>query len=216
MSSTKTIWVIDDNDEYRETICAGLQMESNLVASGFRSVEDALRQLSRTRDVPQVILLDIGLSGMSGIEAMPLILSKSPTSRIIMLTVDGREESIVKALRCGASGYVQKCEGLNAVAQSIRCTELKRNYLDSLSLTTVVTRIGRNKQPRRDFRLSLRESEIVQMIVAGMSRKEIASRLHLGYGTVISHYENIYKKLNVHKLSDLVSTALREGLVENL
>lgn len=174
------------------------------------SVEDLLRQLDEAL-APQVLLLDIGLPGISGTEALPLLKERYPTMEVIMLTAYEDTEHIYQALCCGATGYMAKHTPL---------PELKAAVLEVARGGAPMSR-GVGRKLLAHFRptptthvglLTPREQQVLQGIVDGLSDKEISLRLDLATPTIHTHVKHVYKKMQVKSRAQLLSQHLR-GLI---
>jgi DNA-binding NarL/FixJ family response regulator len=174
------------------------------------SVENLLHQLTYAL-APQVLLLDIGLPGMSGLEALPLLKIKYPSMEIIMLTAHEDTNNIYQALCCGATGYMAKHTPL---------VELKTAVLDvvqggapmSRAVSRKILSHFRPTPTTHSELLTPREGHVLQGIVDGLSDKEISQRLTLSTLTIRTHVKHIYRKMQVNSRTQLLSQHMR-GLV---
>jgi DNA-binding NarL/FixJ family response regulator len=207
-----TVWLVEDNETFRNTIARALKRVSTLDCSHrFASAEEALEVLEEGL-VADVILLDVELPGINGIEAIRRIKSICPSTRIIMLTVFDSHDKIFKALCAGASGYLLKTSPAEKIVESINevhnggapmTPQVARSVLDMFSRLTL---------PHQDYGLTSREQEILKLMSQGLIKKEIADQLSLSYHTVDTHLRNIYTKLHVHTRTGAVAKALKERL----
>jgi DNA-binding NarL/FixJ family response regulator len=206
------VWLVEDNHSFRQTIVRVLKQSQDLdCARHFGNSEAALEELSHGA-VPDVILLDVELPGLNGLEAVKQIRSISPSTRVIMLTVFDDHEKIFKAICAGASGYLLKTSPMEKIIDSVR-----EAYSGGAPMTPQVARsvldmFMKNASPHKDYGLTVREQEILQLITEGLIKKEIADKLTLSYHTVDTHLRNIYTKLHVHTRTGAVSKALKERL----
>ncbi len=211
----KDIWIIDDHAVIRRTLVA-LMREAAGIRSvlSFSSAEDAHEAL-RAAGVqkPALVLLDIGLKGMSGLEAIPILKGFLPEACIVVLTVFEDDEKLFKAICAGASGYLLKTQSsdeiLRAVGEALDggapvSPRLARRMMEMFAALV---------PPRQDYGLSLREREVLQLIVDGLLKKEIAGRTGLSIHTVDAYLRRIYEKLHVQSRSGAVTKALRERLL---
>ncbi len=213
MPDATAIWIIEDEEIFRDLLVDGLSMDQTYSLRSFASCEAAIDVMEKEQAAPDVVLLDIYLPGMSGMAGISELKKRAPRSKIIMLTMDGSEETIIKALRNGAFGYVAKASGLDNVQQAIERSMDSERYLDPQSLTKVLGKLFDGHMPSNKYNLSERELEVLAMITSGLSRDEIAERLNVSTSTITFHYRNIYTKLGEHKLSAVVKKAILEGLV---
>lgn len=207
-----TVWLIEDNDAFRRTVARILSQFPGLECSRhFSNSEDALEALVEGT-VADVVLLDVELPGMNGLEAVKRIKSISPATRVVMLTVFDSHEKIFKAICAGASGYLLKTSPAEKIVESIR-----EAYAGGAPMTPQVARsvldmFSRLSTPHEDYRLTRREQNILELMIEGLIKKEIADRLSLSYHTVDTHLRNIYTKLHVHTRTGAVAKALKERL----
>lgn len=166
------------------------------------SVEDFLKAHSNLNKTPDVLLLDINLLGMSGIEGIPLILDKLPKVDIIMLTTFEDNDSIFKALCAGACSYLSKKTRLKKIQEAVEVVYDGGSYMSP----SIARKIVNNYAPKRNqpSGLTPRQKEIVDEIVAGKSYKMIADHLFVSLDTVRSHIKNIYKTLEINSKAELI------------
>ncbi len=203
--------IIEDHIGFRESVTYMLSATEGFSCIGsFGSVEEALKKMSE----PDVILCDINLPGMSGIEAVPKLKSKFPDSKIIMLTVFEDDGNVFKAIIAGADGYVLKKTAPIRLLQAIEDAAAGGS-----PMTPTIARQALNLFKERvphakgEGVLSDREQEILSCLVKGMNNDEIAEKLFISRTTVRNHIRHIYEKLHVHSKSQAVVKALQEGLV---
>lgn len=200
-SSTRIVMIEDD-----ETIRSGYtyilnSQEGFAVVNSYSSAESAIKNIEQ--DAADVILLDISLTGMSGIDAIDDLRKKSPSSYIIMLTVYEDPELIFKALAKGASGYLTKNSPTKKTVEAIKEVIKGGGPMSPNVARLVISSFQKNKNSP----LSKRETEILEHIANGKSGTRIASELFIDNETVKSHIKNIYAKLNVNSKADAIKTA---------
>lgn len=207
------VWLVEDNVLFRETITDLLNEAEGLrCALACGSCEEALDALEHGH-LPQVILMDIGLPGMSGIEGVSRITTLAPTVPVIMLTVHQDNDKIFKALCAGASGYLLKTVPPREILRAIDQARAGGAPIDAQIARRVLDMFTRLAAPRADYGLSDREREILQHLTGGQTKKAIAEALFLSPHTIDGHVRNIYAKLQVHTRSGAVAKALRENLI---
>ena len=169
------------------------------------SVENFLEKISKLVETPDVLLLDINLLGMSGIEGIPLLLEKMPEIDIIMLTTFEDNDSIFKALCAGACSYLSKKTPLKKIQEAVEVVYDGGSYMSPSIARKIVNRYA----PKRNTVaiLTKRQKEIVDGIVFGKSYKMIASDLFISLDTVRSHIKNIYKALKINSKVELIRKA---------
>lgn len=200
--------LVEDDDEIRETIKLLINnAEGFKCISDFRSCEDAIPELQN--DSPDVLLMDITLPGMSGIEGVRILNEKIPNLDIIMLTVHKSDEVIFDSLCAGACGYLMKNTPPNKLIDAIK------EVVDGGSpmSTSIARKVITSFRVAKESPLTRRETEVLTELCKGKSYKTIADTLHVSEDTVHFHIKNIYKKLQVHSKSEAVAKAIKEKLV---
>lgn len=207
------VWLIEDNQNFRTTLSRVVNgMTGMKCANQFSNAENALDAL-HAGAVPDVVLLDVGLPGLNGIDAIKEIKTLSPTTRIVMLTVFDDHEKVFKAVCAGASGYLLKPSNTASIVRSIKeaisggapmTPQVAKSVLDMLSGRTA---------PKPVQILTSREQSVLRLMSQGKGMKGIAEELDLSYHTVDSHLRNIYAKLHVHTSTAAVAKAVKEGLL---
>ncbi len=198
---TKVLIIEDD-----ETIRNGFtylinESDSYRVVKAYANVESALPHIKE--DDPHVILLDIELPGMKGLDAIPKIRQLVPSAHILMLTVYDNEENVFKALSRGAAGYLTKNDSTDKIIDAIR-EVMDGGAPMSMNIAKMVIRSFHRNQ---NSPLTKRETEILEQVANGKSRSKIAKEMFIDLETVKSHIKNIYSKLNVHSREDAIKEA---------
>ncbi|MCE3260097.1 MAG: two component transcriptional regulator, LuxR family [Bacteroidetes bacterium] len=194
--------IIEDDKTIREGFAYLINATSKFnVISSYSNVEEALLKLQANN--PQVILLDIELPGISGIDAIPKIKSILPKTHILMLTVYDTEDLVFKALTNGASGYLTKNSNTEKIVDAIQ-EVMDGGAPMSMNIAKIVIK---SFHKNRNSPLTKRETEILEQIAEGKSRSKIAKDLFVDLETVKSHIKNIYSKLNVHSREDAIRQA---------
>lgn len=206
------VWLVEDNALYRETITDVVDAVSRHTISAFGSVEAALDAL-REGALPDVVLMDIGLPGQSGVEGAQAFQQQAPAVPVVMLTVHQDTDTIFRALCAGASGYLLKTATPEAIVAAIAEVRAGGAAMDAQIARRVLDLFAVRLAPQTDYGLSDREQEILHQLVDGLTKKQIAERIHLSPHTIDGHIRNIYAKLHVHSRSEVVAKALRERLV---
>ncbi len=212
-SSAIKVAVIEDHREYREYLTALLNGTDGFqCAESFHSMEDALRRLAF--NLPDIVLADIGLPGMSGIEGIRILKDKHPQLLLLTLTVYEDDERIFDALCAGASGYLLKKTPPARLLESLRET-VHGGAPMSPEIARRVVQLFREIRPpdRADYQLTPHETRILKMLVEGHNYKTAAAELAVTPSTINFHLRNIYEKLQVHSKTEAVVKALRNRLV---
>jgi DNA-binding NarL/FixJ family response regulator len=207
-----TVWLVEDNHTFRQTVARVLNQSPGLeCAHDFCNAEEALAALEGGA-VADVILLDVVLPGLNGIETVKRIKSISPATHVVMLTVFDDHDKIFKAICAGASGYLLKTSPVEKIIESIREVHAGGAPMTPQVARSVLEMFGRVSLPQQNYGLTARERRILELMTQGLIKKEIADQLALSYHTVDTHLRNIYTKLHVHTRTGAVSKALKERL----
>jgi len=209
--------IVDDHAVVRTGLRMLLEGESDIEIVGeAENASDALNQISQLN--PDVILMDIGLPDMSGIEATRKIKQLAPDTAVVALTIHEDEEYFFKMLDAGASGYVPKRAAPEELLTAIRVTAQGEVYLyPSLAKLLVKDYLTQSLQPKKQATLdglTPREHEVLTLLADGASNNEIADQLSISPKTVSRHRENIMRKLNLHSRAELVKYAIRKGIIQ--
>jgi DNA-binding NarL/FixJ family response regulator len=207
------VWVIEDNDEMRATLVEVIDSDPEMMCSlNFARCEDALAAL-KNESPPQIILMDIGLPGMSGIEGVRRIHSISPATQFIMLTIYEDDAKVFESLCAGANGYLLKVGSTEKIIAAIKEVQAGGAPMNAHIAKKVLAMFTKVVSPQADYALTEREKEILNLLVAGKQQKQIADQLFLSPFTIATHMKNLYAKLHVHSRSEAVAKALRERLL---
>ena len=208
-----TLWLIEDNATFRASLARGLERTGRFNCTGsFASAEAALIEIP-VAEKPQAVLLDVGLPGMDGIAAMSRLREKLPGTALIVLTVFEDEDKIMRAICAGAQGYLLKTAPVSEIAAAIDDVLTGGSPMNSRIARRVLEIFSRLVPQQKDYGLTAREKEILQQMVGGHIKKEIATRVGLSVHTVNTHMRNIYEKLQVNTVNGAVAKALKERLV---
>lgn len=207
--------------EDHEILRDGLRLMLTRMHDGFDVVGEASdgREAVRLAEelAPDVVVMDITMQGLNGIEATRQILQARPEAKVLGLSGHSDHRYISEMLKAGALGYITKCAAFDELADAIRAVAGGRRYLDSKGAEAVfddyVRRLSCKPEstPSRT-ELSGREREVLQLIAEGRSTKEIAAALHISVKTVETHRLQVMRKLDIHTVAGLTRYALREGI----
>jgi len=216
MTKKIRIMLIEDYPGYREIVELALGQEPDMeLISQFGTAERAVRDLlDHVPNHPDIILLDLNLPGISGLEAIPHFLASLPGARIIVLTQSNREADILQAIMLGASGYILKSATVKQLTEGIRTVMAGGAALDAKVAKFVLSTL-KNNFPKRDIEqlLTEREMEIITLLAEGRVKKEIAERLGISIFTVVTHVTHIYEKLNVKNAPAAIAKAFQKGIL---
>ena len=206
------IAIYDDNPQRRGSLEALLKLEPELVWVGsFPNCENILEDMESMQ--PDLILMDIEMPVVGGIEGVALIKANFPHIKIIMQTIFEDEEKIFAALQAGADGYVLKSSSPEKLLQSIDDVSRGGAYLTPSVALRVMKHFNQVASVKEEFNLSIREQEVLALLTDGNSYKMVAIKLGISYFTVNSHVKKIYEKLQVHSVTEAVSVARKNKLV---
>jgi DNA-binding NarL/FixJ family response regulator len=215
MPETVHVWLIEDHKTYGERLARALNRVDGIDCSQrFTACEDAFAALT-TETPPQVVLLDVGLPGMSGIEGIARLRQLAPRMAIVILTVFEEDDKIFRAICAGASGYLLKTSSVEDIASAIRSAaaggspinpHIARRVLEMLSSKA-------SEPPQRDYGLTPREQEILQLLVQGHTIKEVAAQLGISFYTADEYIRSVYEKLQVRSRGSAIAKAVHEGIV---
>ncbi len=210
------IMLVEDHAGYRETIAIALEQSDNMqLGSQFGTAEIALRALQNTASPkqPDVILLDLNLPGMSGLEALPWIKGYAPNSEVIILTQSDNAADVTRAISEGAAGYLLKSATFKEITEGIETVMEGGATLDPEVARFIINTLRSQPKPTPPEKtLSEREMEVLELIGQGLAKKEIASELKISVTTVAYHVQHIYEKLEVPNAPAAVDRAHRLGL----
>lgn len=217
MNKKISIMLVEDNPDYREVLELAIETEPTMELAGtFGAAEIALRSLldkDNTRS-PEIILLDLNLPAMSGIEALPWFNKHAPDTKIIILTQSNAEADVIAAIEQGAAGYLLKSSTVAQIKKSIR-NVLKGDAPLDAGVAKYILEALQNKtlKNKLDRELSPRELEVINLLSKGLVKKEIGDKLNITYGTVATHIRSIYDKLNVINAPSAISKAYEAGIL---
>jgi DNA-binding NarL/FixJ family response regulator len=194
--------IIEDDETIRNGFSYLINASENYtVVNAYANAEDALQKI--VADKPQVILLDIELPGIKGIDAIPKIKNILPKTHILMLTVYDNEENVFNALSKGAAGYLIKSDSTEKIMDAIQ-EVVDGGAPMSMNIAKIVIR---SFHKNHNSPLTKRETEILEQVANGKSRSKIAKQMFIDLETVKSHIKHIYVKLNVHSREDAIKEA---------
>ena len=213
------VWIIEDDASFRDTLQVLLERTSGLAfGHGFESVEEMLAWTdagaapAQDEDRPDVLLLDVNLPGMTGIQGIGDLKARLPDTQIVMLTIRDESSSIFEAFQQGASGYLLKNAPVDRIVAAVREAH-KGGMIMPPAVARTVLGFFQQQAPTRDYGLTDRERDVLREMVNGRTQKEISEALFVSPSTVSTHVQHIYAKLHVHSGTEAVAKAVRERLV---
>lgn len=217
MENKIRVMLVEDNREYRDVIDLALSRDADLeLMSEFVTAEIALRSVQGNQpDLPDVVLLDLRLPGMGGLEALPFFKEAMPKAKVIILTQSDSEADVLRSISLGAEGYLLKSSTLNEIKEGIRLVAKGGATIDPKLAKYIVSTL-KEKLPKEELKMALseREMQVLVYISQGLVKKEICDRLGLSYSTIDTHVRHIYEKLDVRNAPAAVSKAFRLGLFD--
>jgi DNA-binding NarL/FixJ family response regulator len=205
--------LIDDHPIVRQGLRNLLQAEPGFTVVG--EADDGISGVELVQRVnPDVLVVDLMMPGLNGLDLIKQVLKKLPKLRILILSMQSADSYVVEALNCGAVGYVLKETGPSEIVQAIRTVVAGNRYLSpKLSERVFNTSLGTRKVIDPYETLTPREREILHLIIEGNTSQQIAKRLVLSPRTVELHRSRIMKKLDLHNQTDIFRYALERGLL---
>jgi len=207
------IWLVEDNETLRKTVARVLARQKDMdCTQQYDRCEDALQALV-DGERPDVILFDLGLPGMSGIEGIKRIKAVLPEIEMLVFSVFEDNEKVFDAICAGASGYLLKSSSMGEIPDAIREVLAGGAPINARIARSVLDMFSNLAPESKDYGLTERETEVLEQMVGGLTKKEIADQLNLSFHTVDKHIRGIYSKLHVNTMTGAVAKALKEGLL---
>ena len=178
---------------------------------GFSTFEESLATLTKAT-APDIVLLDVGLPGITGIEGIAPLKAAAPDVQILILTAFEDDDRIFRAICAGASGYLLKTSTSAEIATAVAEIQRGGSPMTPRIARRVLEMFAKANPPKRDYGLSPREQEILQLLVQAKTVKEAAADLGISFHTADEYIRSVYTKLQVHTRSGAVAKALKEGL----
>lgn len=207
------IVIAEDHALFRSGLKQILSLEKNLNVEGEAgSSEEAFILCAKLN--PDLLLLDISLPGMNGIEAIPRFREICPQMKILIISMHGNAEYVRSAFKAGANGYLLKTADSNEFFLAIQTVLAGNQYVSTELTSSVITMFLHNEREENLLEtLTAREQEILVCVAKGMSNKEIAQELVIAEKTVITHRTNFMRKLSLHNVREIVMFAIRHNLI---
>ena len=208
------VLVVDDQMLFRTGLCSLLAADQRVnvigqAADGGEEVKEAIRLK------PDVVLMDLRMPNIDGIEATRQIVERVPAAKVLILTTFESDTQVLQALKAGASGYVLKDSSATEIVNSIVAVMSGERVMSSAVANRVLEMLTGNTTPKEFYDgLTDREVEILRLLAGGIGNKQIAYRLKISEKTVRNHVSNMYEKLGIYDRTQAVLYAVRKGLVE--
>lgn len=213
-SKVARVLLVDDQTLFRTGLSRLLGEDSRVEIIG-QAVDgsDAVKQAEKLK--PDVILMDLKMPNLDGIEATRQIIAANPAAKVLILTTFETDNHVIQALKAGASGYVLKDSQVGSIVSSILAVASGERVMASAVANRVLEMVSGTSTPKEFYDgLTVREVEILRLLATGMANKQIAYRLTISEKTVRNHVSNMYEKLGIYDRSQAVLYAVRKGLVE--
>jgi DNA-binding NarL/FixJ family response regulator len=213
------VLIVDDHALFRRGLELVLAVEPDLEVVG--EAGDGIAAIDMAAELaPDVVLMDVRMPGLGGIEATRRIRTEQPITKVVMLTVSEDEEDLFDAIRAGATGYLLKELSIEEVADTVRAVARGQALVSPSMATKLLTEFNllsrRVAEQHGDApRLTDRELEVLRLVAKGMSNKEIAAELVIAENTVKNHVRNILEKLELRTRMEAAMFAVREKLIDN-
>ncbi|MDI1313869.1 response regulator transcription factor [Prosthecobacter sp.] len=207
------LWIIEDHKTYGERLVKALnRLDGITCTQRFTACEDAFAALA-TEPAPQVLLLDVGLPGMNGIDGITRLRQLAPSTAIVILTVFEEDDKIFRAICAGAAGYLLKTSNTDDIAAAIRSAAAGGSPINPHIARRVLEMFSKANVPHKDYGLTPRELDILKLLVSGSTIKDAAAQLGIGYYTADEYIRSVYVKLQVRSRGSAIAKAVKEGLV---
>jgi two-component system NarL family response regulator len=214
---TIRVLICDDHALFRRGLMMVLESEDGIeVVAEAEDGDDAVRKAEE--HAPDVVLMDVRMPKMSGIEATRAIAESVPTARILMLTVSDEEEDLYDAVKAGATGYLLKEISIEEVANAIRAVTTGQSLISPSMASKLLSEFTNlAKQAEKKVlapKLTDRELQVLKLVAQGLSNREVAEQLYISENTVKNHVRNILEKLHLHSRMEAVVYAVREKILD--
>lgn len=213
------VLLAEDHTIVRKGLCSLLDKETGIEVVG--EAEDGREAIVKAEELhPDVVVMDIAMPGLNGLEATRQLKKRFPDMKILILTMHANEEYVLKSLKAGASGYLVKKAAPTELISAINAVHLGHSFLSpSISRTVIDEYIRRSEEisvGEEGFeQLTVREREVLQLIAEGRKTREIAELLYISIKTVESHRSHIMDKLDIHSTAELTRYAIRKGIISS-
>jgi two-component system response regulator NreC len=211
-----SILLVDDHHVLRDGLRALLETETGLEVIGEASSGQEAIQLARDFK-PDVVIMDLGLPGISGFEASQQILSENDQIKIVILSMHIKKNFVAKAIEIGCAGFVPKSSTHESLLEAIRTVQAGENYLHPKAASALFNSMSGGPDPKTMFsELTDREQQVIRLAAMGFTSQEIGEKLVISPKTVDTYRQRAYQKLEISGRSDLIKFAARAGILDEL
>ena len=211
MTPPPTLLLVDDHRMLRESLRRSLEASGLTVVAEAADGEEAVRLAVSL--APAVVLMDVSMPGMDGVEAARLIRAGAPRTRVVMLTMHADDEVLARALRAGADGYLVKDCSIEEVVATVTAVAAGETTVSAGLAASMLDEVRRLAVPATTELVTRREEEVLQLIADGYATSEVAERLYISQKTVKNHLASIYQKLDARDRTQAVLRAVRMGII---
>lgn len=209
-----SIFIVDDHDIIREGLKTILRRQSDYEVIGeAKDGEEALEKVSSLK--PDILLLDITMPKKTGLEIIEQVLKKSPSTKILIISVHKANAYVLKALQSGVKGYLSKENAADDLLQALRKIVSGQVYLDAQASDYLLKKVSKpQEEMAAQSLLTDRETDVLRLVAEGKAAKEIAALLSLSPRTVENYKNNMLRKLGLHRTSDLIKYAIKNKIID--
>ena len=212
-SEKRTVWIVEDDERFGTQLAHLINLSDVFSCERvFHACEPALVTLENEIP-PDILLMDIGLPGMNGIEGVRCVKAIAPAVQVVILTVFEDTDNIFQAIGAGAAGYLHKASSLETIVDALKSMLEGGAPINPQIARKVLDLFSRFSAPPSDYGLTSREKEVLGLLVEGLGKKQIADRLFVSFNTIDKHVRNIYGKLQVQTRGSAVAKVLKERLL---
>lgn len=209
-----SIFIVDDHDIIREGLKTILRRQPDYEVIGeAKDGEEALEKVSSLK--PDILLLDITMPKKTGLEIIEQVLRKSPSTKILIISVHKANAYVLKALQSGVKGYLSKENAADDLLQALRKIVSGQVYLDAQASDYLLKKVSKpQEEMAAQSLLTDRETDVLRLVAEGKAAKEIAALLSLSPRTVENYKNNMLRKLGLHRTSDLIKYAIKNKIID--
>jgi len=209
-----SIFIVDDHDIIREGLKTILRRQPDYEVIGeAKDGEEALEKVSSLK--PDILLLDITMPKKTGLEIIEQVLKKSPSTKILIISVHKANAYVLKALQSGVKGYLSKENAADDLLQALRKIVSGQVYLDAQASDYLLKKVSKpQEEMAAQSLLTDRETDVLRLVAEGKAAKEIAALLSLSPRTVENYKNNMLRKLGLHRTSDLIKYAIKNKIID--